>query len=58
MQHQDIFALMEGKIRPTEATGDAGTDGKDTEVIFPAPLFTSGLADSSGGTLQQPQATF
>ena len=44
---KDIFAVMEGQIRPTEETGDAGTDGADTGRISPSSLFTPGFLDTT-----------
>ena len=49
---------MKGQIRPTEETDDEGMDGADTGRISPAPLFTPGFLDTTGGTLQQRQAAF
>ena len=49
---------MEGQIKPTKEPDDAGTDGADTGRISPAPLFTPGFLDTTGGTLQQRQAAF
>ena len=58
IQRPEIFAVMEGQIKPTKEPDDAGTDGADTGRISPAPLFTPGFLDTTGGTLQQRQAAF
>ena len=58
IQRPHIFAVMEGQIRPTEETDDAGTDGADTGRISPAPLVAPGFLDTTGGTLQQRQTAF
>ena len=47
IQRPDIFAVMEGQIRPTEETDHAGTDGADTGRISTAPLFTPGFLDTT-----------
>ena len=49
-QRPDILAVMEGQIRPTEETDDAGTDRADTGRISPAPLFTPGFLDATSTT--------
>ena len=58
IQRPGIFAVMEGQIRATEETNDAGTDGADTRRISPAPLFTPGFLDTTGGILQKRQTAF
>ena len=58
IQRPVIFAVMEGQTRPTEETDVAGTDGADAGRISPAPLFTPGFLDTTGGTLQQRQTAF
>ena len=49
---------MERQIRPTEETDHAGTGGANTGRISPAPLFTPGFLDTTGGTLEQRQTAF
>ena len=57
-QRPGIFDVIQRQIRPREETDDAGTDGADTGRISPAPLFTLGFLDTTGGTLQQRQTAF
>ena len=39
MKHPDIFAAMEGLVRPTAATGDEGADEVHIKVFSPAGIF-------------------
>ena len=58
IQRPDIFDVMEGQVRPTEETHNAGTDGEDTGSIAPAPLFIPGFVDTTGRALQQRHTAF
>ena len=48
----------DGRPDQAEETDDAGTDEADVGRISPAPLFTPGFLDTTGGILQKRQTAF